>query len=318
MTVTPQTLTLLFRVLSLAFAVTGLNFLLMPDPTVTFMNGVGAMLGFPEAPLMTHAFWLGLGTSYMAVVTVLAWQIANDPLGRMPMMTTLAVGKAVSSLTCLFFFVAQERYFIYLANFVVDGSLVAIVVGAKLLAEKAARNFTGGTGGAGLEGDLGVSGSDSSSSQGGLSAAEKERLGAVVAGFVPLEGRELRALGNRLEEYFQGQGPRGLSGLRLLIRVLNRSPWLTFSGLRGLTTRPVADRAMVLERMETSRLLPLRLALHSFKLVVMLHHYQEEAAQRAVGMDPDYLRTKLAYAAERRASVEQPTLPKATGNRLVH
>ena len=140
----------------------------------------------------------------------------------------------------------------------------------------------------------------------------------MVQGFIPLQGEELERLGLQLEEYFQSQGPRGLTGLRTLVRLLDRAPWLTWSGLRSLNARDVEERSLILERLETVRLFPLRLALHSFKLVVMLHYYQEEAAQRAVGMDPDYLKTKLAYAAERRAAGETPRVPLAAGNRSVH
>src|SRR6267142_2973389 len=120
----------LFGTLAVAFATTGLLFLLFPDGTIRALNAAGGPLGFPPAPASELRFWLSLAVAYMVLVTLLAAEIARNPRGRAHLMPILAAGKATSSLTCLGYFVGSSHAFIYLANFLVDGTLALIVLAA--------------------------------------------------------------------------------------------------------------------------------------------------------------------------------------------
>ena len=312
-TVVEARLTLVYRGLILAFGSVGLAFFIFPDGTIDVMNQLGAQFGLPEAPHLAHRFWLSLGSAYMAVVTTLAWLIATDPVGRRPMMIALGVGKAVSSLTCLLYFIQYDYYFIYLLNFLVDGSLVLLAALTYGVACKEARRSGGAGGGAGLGRSGGVEGS--AGGAGSLSAADRRRLSGILEGMVPLSGptgNDTRELVDRLEKYFQEFGPLGMTGLKALIGYLHWSPLLFFRRLGTLAGMTVPQRTAHFEAVEASRWVFFRSLLHAFKLFVMMHFYDHEAGERSVGMNPDYLAAKLELARRRRESGETPAIPKAS------
>lgn len=282
----PRFLALVYRGLAVAFLLTGTTFFVFPDGTVEFMNSLGAALNFPAAPAMTHRFWLSLGSAYMAVVTALAWMIAADPVGRRPMMLALAVGKATSSLTCLYYLVADAAYFVYLANFVVDLSLAVLALVTYAATRNAAAGGSGARPGRGAGGALG-------SGDGG-------KLAAAVEGMLP-PGADAAAIAEQIEVYFRALGPTGPGALRGMLAFLEAAPLLTLRGVRRLSRLPVEHRVRVLEAVEGSRLALLRLPLQGFKLIVMMHYYDRPEVKRAIGYDAAYFEGKLAEARARRA-----------------
>jgi hypothetical protein len=118
------------RGLAASFAIVGLVFLLAPDATLALGDALGARLGtFTPTPPTGAKLWLSLGVSYMVLVTALAYLASRNPGGNRGLMLILALGKASSSLTSLAFFLLDSQAFIYLLNFIVDGSLVLLVAG---------------------------------------------------------------------------------------------------------------------------------------------------------------------------------------------
>jgi hypothetical protein len=121
---------LTMRALAVTFAVVGVLFIATPDGVIGTLDDVGNWLGsFPDGPRTDEKFWLALGFAYMTVITGLAWVISLDPRRYRPMLLVLAAGKTASSLAAGAFFVFDREVFIYLANFVVDASLVGVALG---------------------------------------------------------------------------------------------------------------------------------------------------------------------------------------------
>jgi hypothetical protein len=121
---------LTMRALAVTFAVVGVLFIATPDGVIGTLDDVGNWLGsFPDGPPTDEKFWLALGFAYMTVITGLAWVISLDPQRYRPMLLVLAAGKTASSLAAGAFFVFDREVFIYLANFVVDASLVGVALG---------------------------------------------------------------------------------------------------------------------------------------------------------------------------------------------
>ena len=88
------------------FIVVGALFFLIPDSVVAFTNAVGRMLGdFSEGPVTGFRLWLSLGTSYMVLVSALAYLIQKDLHGNRRLILVLAAGKGASSRTSLFFYI---------------------------------------------------------------------------------------------------------------------------------------------------------------------------------------------------------------------
>jgi hypothetical protein len=260
----------LFAALAAAFATTGLVFLLFPDGTIRALDAVGRPLGFPNAPASELRFWLSLAVAYMVLVTLLAAAIARDPRGRAHMMPILAAGKATSSLTCLGYFVASSPAFVYLANFLVDGSLALLVIGAWGVARAAD--------------DAG---------------AERHAtlLRAVLDALVPRggpfpTGAADTDLDAQLVRYFDSLHRLGPVGLRLLLLAVEYGA-VVFDRTRPFSRLDPAARERALAAWETSRLGFRRQLIASLKLLALMHFYEHPDAWAGVGYDDAHLRGKL-------------------------
>ncbi len=118
------------------FVVVGLLFLITPDGVLHRLQQLGDELGsFSRPPLSEEKLWLGLAVAYMTVITGIALLVAGDVARYRPLLLVLAAGKAVSSLTCLVYFIDND-VFAYLANFIVDGLLVGVALLCWLLAAR--------------------------------------------------------------------------------------------------------------------------------------------------------------------------------------
>jgi len=118
------------------FVVVGLLFLITPDGVLHRLQQLGDALGsFSHPPHSQERLWLGLAVAYMTVIAGIAIVVASDVARFRPLLPVLAAGKAVSSLTCLYYFV-EYNVFAYLANFVVDGSLVGLALLCWVLAAR--------------------------------------------------------------------------------------------------------------------------------------------------------------------------------------
>ena len=121
---------LTLRGLALCFAVVGILFIATPNGVLGRIDDVGNWIGsFPTAPQSEEKLWLALAFAYMTVITGIALLVSTDVGRYRPFLLVLVAGKAASSLAAGAFFVFHDDVFIYLLNFIVDGSLVATVLG---------------------------------------------------------------------------------------------------------------------------------------------------------------------------------------------
>ena len=269
---------LIHRLLAWTFAVVGLLFLLAPNGTVRTINAAGALFRiFPPAPESDLRFWLSLGFAYMTLVTVLAWRIADDPRGNRALMPVLATGKFASSFTCLLFFLFHQATFLYLLNFLVDGSIVLIVLGCYAwvgIVEQAAQPAAQPVG----------------------RIAELLRL--LVSTLVP-EGGAFAAGGSTVQldqtvwQYFGRLHPLGTTGLTAILYVIEFGPYIFGPRRRRFSRLNTAQREAYLAGWESSKLAPRRQLLNGLKLAAMLHFYDAPEVANAVGFDSSYVRDKL-------------------------
>jgi hypothetical protein len=119
-----------------SFVVVGLLFLITPDGVLHRLQQLGSVFGsFARPPKSEEELWLGLAVAYMTVITGIALLVARDVGRYRPLLLVLAAGKAVSSLTCLVYFI-DHNVFAYLANFIVDGLLTAVALGCWAITAK--------------------------------------------------------------------------------------------------------------------------------------------------------------------------------------
>lgn len=112
--------------LAVIFGVVAVIFLVIPGDVLRAFNWLARELHWPQSPTAPFTLYLALTVAFMYVVTVLAVQIARRPDERVyPWL--LAQAKAVSSLVSIGLFALQAHYVIYLANFLIDGSIAAFV-----------------------------------------------------------------------------------------------------------------------------------------------------------------------------------------------
>ena len=117
------------RLLAISFAVVGILFIAVPNGVLDTISDLGNDLGgFVRAPHGTEQLWLGLAFSYMVVITGICLIAQTDVVRYRSLLLLLAVGKVASSLSALGFYLFDQHVFIYLLNFLVDGSLVLVAL----------------------------------------------------------------------------------------------------------------------------------------------------------------------------------------------
>jgi hypothetical protein len=89
-------------------------------------NWLARGIDWPQSTTEAFTLYFALAIGYMYVVTLLAWQMARHPEERI-YPWVLVQAKAASALVCIALFALQEQYMIYLANFIVDGAIAALV-----------------------------------------------------------------------------------------------------------------------------------------------------------------------------------------------
>jgi nitric oxide reductase large subunit len=115
------------RLLAVSFAVVGILFIAVPSGVLDVISDVGEWLGNDtRAPHTQEDLWLALSFAYMVVITGICLVAQTDVVRYRPLLLVLAAGKTASSLGSLAFFLIDERVFIYLLNFLVDGFLALL------------------------------------------------------------------------------------------------------------------------------------------------------------------------------------------------
>jgi nitric oxide reductase large subunit len=131
---------LCLRLLTLTFAVVGILFIAVPSGTLDVISDLGNWIGsFPRASHTQEDLWLALAFAYMVVITGICLVAQADVVRYRPLLLVLAAGKTASSLGSLGFYLADEHVFIYLLNFLVDGSLVFVALWLWVLAGRIGR-----------------------------------------------------------------------------------------------------------------------------------------------------------------------------------
>jgi nitric oxide reductase large subunit len=117
------------RLLALSFAVVGILFIAVPSGVLDVISDVGEWFGnTTRAPHTQEDLWLALAFAYMVVITGICLVAQADVVRYRPLLLVLAAGKTASSLGSLAFFLIDERVFIYLLNFLVDGGLALLAL----------------------------------------------------------------------------------------------------------------------------------------------------------------------------------------------
>ena len=129
------------RLLAVTFAVVGILFIAVPSGVLDVISDVGEWLGNnTRAPHTQEDLWLALGFAYMVVITGICLLAQADVVRYRPLLLVLAAGKTASSLGSLAFFLIDEHVFIYLLNFLVDGSLALLALWLYALAGRIGRS----------------------------------------------------------------------------------------------------------------------------------------------------------------------------------
>lgn len=120
---------LTLRLLAVTFAVVGVLFIAVPSGVLDTISDVGEWFGNQtRAPHTQEDLWLALAFAYMVVIAGLCLVAQADVVRYRPLLLVLAAGKTASSLGSLAFFVFDQDVFIYLLNFLVDGSLALLAL----------------------------------------------------------------------------------------------------------------------------------------------------------------------------------------------
>jgi hypothetical protein len=128
------------RALAIGFAVVGILFIVTPNGVGNVISDLGDSLGgFTRAPHTEQQLWLALGFAYMVVITGICLVAQADVVRYRPLLLVLAAGKTASSLASLGFYLFDSDVFIYLLNFLVDGTLALLALWLWSLAGRSGR-----------------------------------------------------------------------------------------------------------------------------------------------------------------------------------
>lgn len=263
---------LALRLLALSFGLVGATFLFLPDATIEGMNAIGGFFGdFPPLSRSAERFWLTLATGYMALVAALAYAAQRD-LGRhRDLLAFLALGKAVTALGGLGFYLGSKPAFLYLANFFVDGTIALGVMAIRRVVPSQDS----------LRGDA-------PASEGWPQKRESDPVfEALLEAMVPPggpfpEGARESEVSSDLEAFVAGVGAE--RAFRLALRCLEFSPFvLPPYKFRRFSQLPLPERVELLECWEASRSLLRRQAVHILKLLGMTHFYSRPEIQARLG-----------------------------------
>ena len=117
------------RLMAVSFAVVGILFIAVPSGVLDTISDVGEWLGNDtRAPHTQEDLWLALAFAYMVVIAGICLVAQMDVVRYRPLLLVLAAGKTASSLGSLAFFLIDEHVFIYLLNFLVDGTLALLAL----------------------------------------------------------------------------------------------------------------------------------------------------------------------------------------------
>ena len=117
------------RLLAATFAVVGILFIAVPSGVLNVISDVGEWFGNGNrAPHTQEDLWLALAFAYMVVIAGICLVAQADPVRYRPLLLVLAAGKTASSLGSLGFYLFDQDVFIYLLNFLVDGSLALLAL----------------------------------------------------------------------------------------------------------------------------------------------------------------------------------------------
>ena len=133
------------RLLAVSFALVGVLFIAVPSGVLDAISDVGKWFGNEtRAPHTQEDLWLALAFAYMVVITGICLVAQMDVVRYRPLLLVLAAGKTASSLGSLAFFLIDERVFIYLLNFLVDGFLALLALWLFSLAGRVGRSAAPG------------------------------------------------------------------------------------------------------------------------------------------------------------------------------
>ncbi len=121
-------LKLWLRIWAPMFMLGGAAFYLLPGRVTRSMNQGARIMRMEESPVDADNLWVVLAMAYMALITAISAQAASadDQARRDELVRYLMVGKAASSFGALGYFLFKRRAYSFLANFLLDGVILAV------------------------------------------------------------------------------------------------------------------------------------------------------------------------------------------------
>ncbi|HVN83231.1 MAG TPA: hypothetical protein VMW17_00145 [Candidatus Binatia bacterium] len=258
------------RFLAVAFAVVGTQFFLAPDATVRSINWMGSWFGgFPQAPVSELRFYVSLATGYMALVTVLAYYAQRDLRRYRDFVALLVLGKATTSLSSFAFYHYSLPAFVYLLNFLVDGS-IALTAAVIWFVIPSLPN-------------------DQPRAEARGARTPEPIVQAIAEAMVPsggpfAAGAREHAMTSEIDAFVAGVGGGAVGGFRRILWLFEFSPfflpplrWRRFSRLS------LDERISTLEQWEQSSWMPRRQLVHMLKILMMTQFYSRPEIEAQLG-----------------------------------
>ncbi len=243
-------------------------FLLLGRQVAAFLNGLPRTLiqlpPYPPAGTgMEVVFWQILGVSLMGILGVLCLYIALDVRRYGPMIHALLCAKFISTVCYVVLFLGSFNL-AFLVAALTDGAILALSWGLWFLASPADQLLDP------WERRVLVAAGDTLF----------PRDGAFPAGYADVEER---CMADAIR-FLTAHSPMDRTAIRLMLRFLDLLPIMQFR-FRRFHTMPAMERVAFFERLEHSRIAPLRLITMAIKLYIVIPFFNPPELEPGITTD---------------------------------
>ena len=116
-------------ILGIVFLGAEMVFLFLPEQLFEVINTLSsAVSDLPVAPYSTEKFWASLTNAMMLMIVYISFAVYQDVKKNINMVPILILGKFVSSVSGVLYFLVSSRYFAHLTVFITDFPIFLIVL----------------------------------------------------------------------------------------------------------------------------------------------------------------------------------------------
>lgn len=124
-----RNLKVVMGILGVIFLGAEITFLFLQKPLFDAINTMSSVIGnFPPVPYSTEKFWISLSNAMMLMIVYISFSVYKDVRKNMNLVSVLLLGKFVSSISGLIYFLVSDKYLAHLMVPISDFPIFLVVL----------------------------------------------------------------------------------------------------------------------------------------------------------------------------------------------